>query len=58
MTAQLTRATSNAMTTLDLTPKFDVTFLPCKIEELLAETEKPLHRAILKNYFVRGEHKL
>jgi hypothetical protein len=51
MTAQLTRATSDAMTTLDLTPKCDVTFLPRKIEELLEETEKPLHRAILKNYF-------
>jgi hypothetical protein len=38
------------MTTLDLTPTFDVTYLPRKIEELLERTEKPLHRAILKNY--------
>lgn len=42
--------TSDALTTLDLTPAFDVTYLPAKIEELLEETGKPLHRAILKNY--------
>jgi hypothetical protein len=42
--------TSDAMTRLDLTPKFDVTYLPRKIEELIEQTEKPLHRAILKNY--------
>ncbi len=49
MTTQRT-TTADAMTTLKLTPKFDVTYLPRKIEALLAETEKPLHRAILKNY--------
>ena len=42
--------TSDAMTRLDLTPNFDVTYLPRKIEELIEQTEKPLHRAILKNY--------
>ncbi|MGW6742884.1 hypothetical protein ACWGDX_19535 [Streptomyces sp. NPDC055025] len=48
MTAQ--PPTSDALTTLDLTPAFDVTYLPAGIEELLAETDIPLHRAILKNY--------
>jgi hypothetical protein len=48
MTTTLT--TADALTTLDLTPTFDVTYLPRKIEELLATTEKPLHRAIVKNY--------
>src|SRR5713101_5298506 len=43
MTTQRT-TTADAMTTLKLTPKFDVTYLPRKIEALLAETEKPLHR--------------
>jgi hypothetical protein len=42
--------TADALTTLDLTPAFDVTYLPARIEELLKETDKPLHRAILKNY--------
>jgi hypothetical protein len=42
--------TSDAMTRLDLTPNFDVTYLPHKIEELIEQTKKPLHRAILKNY--------
>lgn len=47
---QVALATSDALTTLELTPTFDVTFLPRTIEQLLEETEKPLHRAILKNY--------
>jgi hypothetical protein len=38
------------MTTLALTPQFDVTYLPRQIEALLAVTATPLHRAILKNY--------
>jgi hypothetical protein len=42
--------TADALTTLDLTPTFDVTYLPRKIEDLLAGTDKPLHRAIVKNY--------
>src|SRR5215831_13185240 len=46
--------TSDAMTRLDLTPNFDVTHLPRKIEELIEQTEKPLHRAILKNYLRRA----
>ena len=33
--------TSDAMTRLDLTPNFDVTYLPRKIEELIEQTEKP-----------------
>jgi len=42
--------TSDVMTRLDLTPNFDVTCLPRKIEQLIEQTEEPLHRAILKNY--------
>jgi len=42
--------TSDAMTRVDLTPNFDVTYLPRKIEQLIEQTEEPLHRAILKNY--------
>jgi len=42
--------TSDVMTRLDLTPNFDVTYLPRKIEQLIEQTEEPLHRAILKNY--------
>src|SRR5215467_9549336 len=42
--------TSDAMTRLDFTPNFDVTYLPRKIEQLIEQTEKPLHRAFLKNY--------
>jgi hypothetical protein len=42
--------TDDALTRLELTPTFDVTYLPRRIEELLAQTDKPLHRAILKNY--------
>jgi hypothetical protein len=33
--------TSDAMTRLDLTTNFDVTYLPRKIEELIEQTEKP-----------------
>jgi hypothetical protein len=51
MTTHLDLVTADALTTLDLTPTFDVTFLPRKIEELLEITEKPLHRAIVRNYF-------
>lgn len=43
-------STSDAMTTLDLTPKFDVTYLPRRIEDHLGQTENPFHRAMLKNY--------
>ncbi|MEV4599862.1 hypothetical protein AB0K15_20995 [Amycolatopsis sp. NPDC049253] len=50
MTTQAGLDTADALTTLELTPGFDVTYLPRKIEELLDATEKPLHRAILKNY--------
>jgi hypothetical protein len=51
MTTQLSALdTADAMTNLELTPSFDVTYLPRKIEELLEETERPLQRAILKNY--------
>jgi hypothetical protein len=53
-TTQLTM-TSDAMTRLDLTTNFDVTYLPRKIEELIEQTEKPLHRAILKNYLARSD---
>lgn len=50
MTTQLNVDTWDALTTLEPTPGFDVTLLPRKIEEVLAVTEKPLHRAIMKNY--------
>lgn len=43
-------ATSDAMTTLELTEKFDVTHLPREIERLLDRTDNPFHQAMLKNY--------
>lgn len=49
MTTQLI-ATADALTTLDLTPEFDVTYLPAKIEEQLAATDNPFHRRMLKNF--------
>jgi hypothetical protein len=42
--------TSDAMTTLELTEAFDVTYLPREIEHLLARTTSTFHQAILKNY--------
>jgi hypothetical protein len=51
MTTQLSLDTADAMSTLDLTPTFDVTFLPRKIEELLQRTENPFHQAMLRNFF-------
>jgi hypothetical protein len=50
VTTHLASATSDALTNVDRTSKFDVTYLPRKIEELLEQTDKPLHRAILKNF--------
>jgi hypothetical protein len=38
------------MTLMDIPPKFDVTHWPLGVEKYLEQTEKPLHRAILKNY--------
>jgi hypothetical protein len=49
-----TLTTSDAMTNLSLTPEFDVTYLPARIEGLLKETEQPLHRAFLKNYLLHA----
>ena len=46
-----TLSTSDALTTLDLPKKFDVTKFPREVEEYLEHTENPFHRAILKNYF-------
>jgi hypothetical protein len=43
-------STSDALTTLELTETFDVTFLPRKIEELLDATSNPFHQAMLKNF--------
>lgn len=43
-------STHDAMTLLDIPAKFDVTHWPAGVEAYLAGTEKPLHRAILKNY--------
>lgn len=43
--------TNDALTTLDLPKKFDVTKFPREVEQYLAHTDDPFHRAILKNYF-------
>jgi hypothetical protein len=43
--------TSDALTALDLPPRFDVTKFPREVEEFLDHTGNPFHRAILKNYF-------
>ncbi|MFF2546522.1 hypothetical protein ACFVUY_28735 [Kitasatospora sp. NPDC058063] len=50
MAAHTSLATHDAMTTLDIPSKFDVTHWPANVERYLHRTEKPLHRAILKNY--------
>ncbi|WP_406166002.1 hypothetical protein OIE52_05945 [Streptomyces canus] len=50
MAANSPLITDDAMTNLDFSPKFDVTHWPLGVEKYLAQTEKPLHRAILKNY--------
>jgi len=51
MITVLTSPTDDALTTLAIPPKFDVTHWPSNVEQYLERTEKPLHRAILKNYF-------
>jgi hypothetical protein len=43
--------TDDALTTLDIPPKFDVTQWPRNVEGYLERVQNPLHRAILKNYF-------
>jgi hypothetical protein len=43
-------STADALTLLHVPPKFDVTEWPRQVEAFLHATEKPLHRAILKNY--------
>jgi hypothetical protein len=43
--------TSDALTLMRVAPKFDVTEWPRQVEQFLMRTQKPLHRAILKNYF-------
>jgi hypothetical protein len=43
--------TSDALTNLDIPPKFDVTKFPREVEEFLARTHDPFHRAMLKNYW-------
>src|SRR5207249_1119848 len=50
MATHLSLPTHDAMTTLDIPAKFDVTHWPRNVEKYLEQTEKPLHRAILKNY--------
>jgi hypothetical protein len=50
MATHLAVPTHDAMTTLDIPSKFDVTHWPRNVEKHLEQTEKPLHRAILKNY--------
>ncbi|MGW2528415.1 hypothetical protein ACWC10_15340 [Streptomyces sp. NPDC001595] len=39
------------MTLPAVPPRFDVTHWPLRVEEYLRNTTKPLHRAILKNYY-------
>jgi hypothetical protein len=43
--------TFDALTTLDVPAKFDVTKWPKEVEAYLSQTQNPFHRAILKNYF-------
>lgn len=43
--------TADAMTNLDLPPKFDVTKFPREVEEYLDKLENPFHLAIGRNYF-------
>jgi hypothetical protein len=43
--------TADALTTLDIPPKFDVTKFPREVEEFLDRTKNPFHRAMLKNYW-------
>src|SRR3954470_24594863 len=43
--------TDDALTTLGIPPKFDVTQWPRNVEGYLERVQNPLHRAILKNYF-------
>ena len=43
--------TADAITTLDLPPKFDVTKFPREVEEYLAMLDNPFHLAIGRNYF-------
>ena len=42
--------TADALTLMRIPRKFDVTEWPRQVEAFLQATEKPLHRAILKNY--------
>ena len=50
MVPNLSIPTHDALTTMDVPSKFDVTQWPRNVEKYLEQTEKPLHRAILKNY--------
>jgi hypothetical protein len=50
MATHLSVPTHDAMTTMEIPSKFDVTHWPRNVERYLEQTEKPLHRAILKNY--------
>jgi len=43
-------STYDALTIMEYPKKFDVAHWPLAVEAYLAQTEKPLHRAILKNY--------
>jgi hypothetical protein len=43
--------TADALTTLDIPPKFDVTKFPREVEEFLFHTHNPFHRPMLKNYW-------
>ncbi len=42
--------TADALTLMNVSPRFDVTEWPRQVERFLHNTENPLHRAILKNY--------
>lgn len=51
MTGDTPLSTHDAMTSLDIPPRFDVTHWPLRVEAYLRNTENPLHRAMLKNYY-------
>ncbi|NDZ17475.1 hypothetical protein C7T35_03055 [Variovorax sp. WS11] len=51
MNSTFTLNTADALTRMHIPPTFDVTEWPRQVERFLQKTQKPLHRAILKNYF-------
>jgi hypothetical protein len=50
----MTLQTSDAPTVLDAPDRFDVTYLPSGIANLIDSTENPFHAAMLKNYYLHA----